>query len=183
MANQNDSNEVKNVANDNDSNSESVFEDNKFKANQIIMRNIYWSSGMGLIPVPLFDLVAVTGFQVKMIRELTNLYDIPFSKSIVKSMIGSLVGGASSLGLSKMMVGSFIGSFLRGIPGGNIINGISLPIMAGATTYAVGKVFLMHFESGGTLLNFNPDKMKEHFATLYQKGKATVSSKKGEQAA
>ncbi len=167
-------NETENETVEND---ESAFEDKKFRANQIIVRNIYWSSGMGLVPIPLFDLVAVTGFQVKMIRDLANLYDTPFSKNLVKSLISALIGGVGSLSLSKMFVGSFIGSFLRGIPGGNIINGISLPIMAGATTYAVGKVFLMHFESGGTLLNFNPEKMKEHFAKLYEKGKETVSSK------
>ncbi len=170
-------------ANEAKDNAEAAFEDKTFKGNHIIMRNIYWASGMGLVPVPFFDLVAVTGFQVKMVRDLTNLYDIPFSKNVVKSIVGSLIGGAGSLGLSNMFVGSFIGSFLRGIPGGNIVTGISLPIMAGATTYAVGKVFLMHFESGGTLLNFNPEKMREHFATLYEKGKETVSGKKNEQAA
>ena len=37
--------------------------------------------------------------------------------------------------------------------------------MAGASTWAMGKVFTQHFATGGTLLDFDPDTMREHFKT------------------
>ena len=40
---------------------------------------------------------------------------------------------------------------------------IALPGLAFASTYAIGKVFVLHFEAGGTLLDFDPLKMRAHF--------------------
>jgi hypothetical protein len=49
-----------------------------------------------------------------------------------------------------------------------------MPGVAGAATYAVGKVFIQHFESGGTLLNFNPDSVRDYYKQELQKGKTTA---------
>jgi len=38
-----------------------------------------------------------------------------------------------------------------------------MPIVAGAATYAIGKVFVRHFASGGTFLTFNPEKVKDYY--------------------
>jgi hypothetical protein len=53
---------------------------------------------------------------------------------------------------------------------GLIWSTISYPVAAGASTYAVGKVFMLHFESGGTLLDFDPAKMKNYYRETYRKG-------------
>ena len=37
------------------------------------------------------------------------------------------------------------------------------PIVAGAATYALGNVFVKHFESGGTLLDFKPEPVRDFF--------------------
>lgn len=165
------------VEGDNNTNEEANNKD--FAANSIIMRNIYWSSGLSIIPLPLFDLVAITGIQVKMIRELSKLYDVPFSSGLVKTAVAALAAGYGSVGVSKLVLKSFVGSFLKRIPGGNIISGLTLSVTAGAFTYAVGKVFEMHFISGGSLLSFNPGKMREHFDELCKKGKEVVSNSAG----
>jgi hypothetical protein len=34
---------------------------------------------------------------------------------------------------------------------------------ASALTYAIGRVFIHHFELGGTLLNFDADKLRSYF--------------------
>jgi len=155
---------------------ETILDNKKTKADNVIKNHIYLASGVGFVPVPLFDIAAVVGIQVKMIHDLAKLYNIPFSKNIVKSLLGSLVGGIGALVLSKIVIASFVTTYIRHLPGGNIINSILLPITAGASTYAVGKVFLMHFESGGTFLNFNLEKMKKHFVKMYEEGKNRVSS-------
>jgi hypothetical protein len=40
---------------------------------------------------------------------------------------------------------------------------------ASASTYAVGRVFIQHFESGGTFLDFDPDKVRAHFEAEFKK--------------
>jgi uncharacterized protein (DUF697 family) len=49
--------------------------------------------GASLVPVPLFDLLALSGVQLKMLHSLTKLYEVPFSKNLGKSSIASLLGG------------------------------------------------------------------------------------------
>ena len=49
-------------------------------AEQIIKNHVAWSMGAGLIPVPFADLLAVTGIQLDMIRQLCHLHDIPFNQ-------------------------------------------------------------------------------------------------------
>ena len=36
-----------------------------------------------------------------------------------------------------------------------------MPVLSAGATYAIGKAFIQHFESGGTLLDFNPPDYKE----------------------
>ncbi len=55
---------------------------------------------------------------------------------------------------------------------------VAMPILAGATTYAVGKVFVQHFASGGTLLTFDPDKVKEYYAQMFEEGKKVATAAK-----
>jgi hypothetical protein len=54
---------------------------------------------------------------------------------------------------------------------------ISTPIYAGATTYAIGKVFVYHFEAGGKVNDFNIDNMKEEFKDLFEEGKTRLKPK------
>jgi len=46
-----------------------------------------------------------------------------------------------------------------------------MPLFTGASTYAIGNLFIRHFESGGTLLNMDPQKMREHFKEEFENGK------------
>jgi len=36
-----------------------------------------------------------------------------------------------------------------------------MPVLSAGATYAIGKAFIQHFESGGTLLDFNPPDYRE----------------------
>jgi hypothetical protein len=55
-----------------------------------------------------------------------------------------------------------------------------MPVFAGAATYAIGKVFIQHFEAGGTLLDFEPAKVREHFRQQFEKGRDLSSEAQGE---
>jgi uncharacterized protein (DUF697 family) len=151
---------------------EDLIEENKvLRANEIVKNNIIASMGVSTIPIPVVDLVGLSTIQLNMIHSLCALYEQDFSKSLGKSFIGSLVG---SLGAVPIAAG--FASLIKTIPVfGQSIGAISMPFVGGATTYAMGKVFIQHFESGGTFLDFNPTKVKEYFKEQFQNGKNIVN--------
>ncbi|MDX8394708.1 MAG: DUF697 domain-containing protein [Mariprofundales bacterium] len=128
---------------------------------------------VGIVPIPLVDLIAVTALQLKMLHSLSKNYDIPFKSNIGKSAIGSLVGGYVPYASSVSLAAS-VGKIIPGI--GHVSSGATLVLLNGASTYAIGKVFAQHFASGGTFLTFDPEQVREYFAEQYEKGKGIVSS-------
>jgi uncharacterized protein (DUF697 family) len=149
-------------------------EDKTAVAHKLTNRYMLWSMGAGLIPVPWLDLGALAGVQLKMVHRLSGHYEVPFSQNLVKSIIAALVGTISADYLRR----SAFTSFIKSIPIIGFIGSVSMPIYSGAITYAVGKVFIKHFESGGTLLSFDPKKVKDHFAKLVEEGKLAASKLK-----
>ena len=146
-------------------------------ANKMVRNRMIMSMGTGLIPIPIVDLVALSGVQMKMLHELTQLYEIPFSKNIGKSLISALVGGI----LQTYATAGVVGSLSKFIPlGGTATGMVTMSAFGGASTYAIGKVFIQHFESGGTLLTFDPTKMREYFAAQFKKGKEQVKAQQEE---
>ena len=152
------------------------------RSRAIVRKYMYWSMGAGLIPFPYVDLAAVTGVQLKMLADLADHYSIPFSKHRAKEIVAALLGAT----LPAPIAASALGSAVKMVPlVGGIIGGVSVPLLCGATAYAVGTVFIQHFESGGTFLNFDPTKVKEHFQQEFEKGKLAAQElvgKKGEKA-
>jgi uncharacterized protein (DUF697 family) len=63
-------------------------------------------------------------------------------------------------------------SLIKLIPGvGTVAGSISMSVLAGGLTYAVGRVFVQHFESGGTFLDFDPAKVRGEFTKAFEQGK------------
>lgn len=133
---------------------------------QAIVRNYCVASGaIGFIPVPLVDLAALTGVQLKMVHSLARVYDVPFKSSWAKSAIASLVGGSAPLLASRSTA-----SMMKSVPGiGTGLAMVTQPALSSASTYAVGKVFIQHFSSGGTFLTFDPGKVRDYFSQLFSK--------------
>ena len=52
---------------------------------------------------------------------------------------------------------------------------IGMPIVSGAATYAMGKVFIQHFASGGTFLTFNPEKVRNYYAEMFREGEKVAA--------
>lgn len=137
------------------------------KANALVRRYSYWSAGFGLIPIPVVDLAAITGTQVKMVHGLSQIYGREFSEDAVRAAIGALVGAAV-----PVAVGAGAVSALKTVPMlGQIAGTLALPALALAATVAVGRVFVQHFEAGGTLLDFDPEKMRAYFESEFKKAK------------
>jgi uncharacterized protein (DUF697 family) len=141
------------------------------QANKVVRNYSIGSVIPSLVPFPAVDLVAVTGIQLKMLHSLANIYDVAFKEELVRAAISSLIGGTVALSVSRLA-----SSAIKLIPGvGTMLGSLVMPAISGGTTYAVGKVFIQHFESGGTFLTFDAGKVREYFDQQYNKGKTLVA--------
>lgn len=130
---------------------------------------------VGFIPLPVVDLAALTAVQLKMLHSLSKQYSVPFSKDIGKSIISSLLGGVLVPAGGTVPLSSLV----KVVPVlGQAAGMVSTAVLGGAATYAVGQVFIQHFESGGTFLTFDPEKVRKHFAEEFEKGKTVVAEMK-----
>jgi uncharacterized protein (DUF697 family) len=124
-----------------------------------ITKHVSLAVGAGFVPLPVFDVMAVSGVQLDMLYRLCRIYNVPFSREAARSMISALVGASIPAGPAGMLA-----SGVKMIPGiGTALGLFTSPSLYAATTYAVGRVFVEHLESGGTLLTFDASKMKAHF--------------------
>lgn len=135
-------------------------------AERTVVRYAQWSLLAGLVPFSILDIAAVTGVQVKMLYDLSGQYGVPFQKERIKVLVGSLVGGVATTSLASGVVGSAV----RAIPVvGSFLGVVTQPAIAYATTVALGRVFISHFEAGGTLLDFDPIEMRSFFRSELEK--------------
>jgi uncharacterized protein (DUF697 family) len=129
---------------------------------------------VGLVPVPLVDITVLTALQLKLLDNLAKKYDVPFSKDLAKSLLISLASNSIAVSFAMPLASLFKSVPIIGQSSGMI----STAIIGAASTYAVGKLFVAHFESGGTFLDFDIEKYKAHFKELYEEGKAFVCKHK-----
>jgi uncharacterized protein (DUF697 family) len=126
-------------------------------AAKLVDRFSLWSGVGGLIPLPFVDVLAVGGLQLQMLRRLSQMYDVQFSENRGKALIASIAGT-----MIPVTSGMGAASALKGVPIlGMIASAFVMPVLSAGATYAIGKAFVQHFESGGTLLDFNPPDYKE----------------------
>lgn len=142
------------------------------QARNLIKYYSAWSFGAGVVPVPFLDMALVMGVQVQMLRKMAAVYDTPFQDHLVKGLVGALLGGIVPEAVSM----GAIGHALRALPGiGPLFGFLTMPAFSAASSYAVGQVFLQHFESGGTFLSFKPEQVRDHFRKIFENAKADLS--------
>lgn len=141
-------------------------------ADKLIRNHMAWSMGAGLIPVPIADFFAVSAIQLDMIRQLCKLYEVDFRENDGKAIISALTGS----GLARL--GAQAVKFIPGV--GSVIGGLTMSVLSGASTYAVGEIFKKHFEKGGTILDFDSDRLKKMYNDLFEKGKKVASEMKNQ---
>jgi uncharacterized protein (DUF697 family) len=138
-------------------------------ASKVVDRFTLWSGAAGLIPVPLVDIIAVGGVQLEMLRRISEIYGVPFSENRGKSLIASLAGSV----IPASTAAGGVSSALKAVPGvGTVIAAFTMPVFSAGATYVIGKVFIQHFASGGTLLDFNPPDYREFIKAQKEKWNA-----------
>ena len=133
------------------------------QANKTVTKYVLLSMGAGAVPIPLLDIAALTAVQLSMLREMCEDYQVAYSEISGKMLIDEIAG------TSLIKIGA---SLIKTIPGlGTLIGGIPMIVVSGASTYALGQVFIKHLNSGGTLENFNVSDAREVFKKEFEKGK------------
>ena len=126
-------------------------------ASKLVDRFAIWSGVAGLIPLPVIDVLAVGTLQVQMLRRISQIYDVEFSENCGKALIAALAGT-----MIPVTSGMGAASAMKAVPVVNILAaGFVMPVLSAGATFAIGKAFIQHFESGGTLLDFNPPDYRE----------------------
>ncbi|NND05366.1 MAG: DUF697 domain-containing protein [Saprospiraceae bacterium] len=132
-------------------------------ANQVIRSHMMWSMGAGLIPVPVADIFAVSAIQLDMVRQLCKIYEVDYKETELKAVVSSLAGSIVAKAGARVL------KFIPGV--GAMIGGMTLAILSGGSTYALGEVFKKHFETGGTFLDFDPARLRKMYDEMFEKGK------------
>lgn len=120
-----------------------------------------------LVPTLLGEWVLLPAIQLTLIHKLCKLYGQKFVVNAAKAKIGIF--------LSWLLVLSTADSFgiiLQHIPIiGTSWRRISTALIGSASTYAIGKVFILHFESGGTLLSLDPETIRNYYFEQLEKAR------------
>lgn len=138
-------------------------------AARVIAASTKWSAAAAIVPVPFVDLVALGAVQVKMVRDLARVYGVEANDETLQAIISALLGTLAPAAIS----GGLLGSSLKLIPvGGTLAGSLGMAAFGAAATYAIGKIFVSHFEGGGTLKTFSADAVEDELKKEFAAAKA-----------
>ncbi len=144
------------------------------ESQNIIKNHVIASTTMGLIPIALIDIAALSANQHTMLQHLCKHYEVDYDSQRSKLLISALLSG--SLPVLTMMG---LSSAVKVIPGiGTLGGNAGVAITGGAITYATGQTFVRHFSAGGNLDDFIPARFSGFFNKELKKGKQFVNKMK-----
>ena len=134
--------------------------------NKLINSASTWAAASTLIPVNGLDMVALAAVEANLIIDISSLYGEKLPKYAVSGVISTLLGTLLPVYGAKLAV-PFL---LKWIPFGNFVGAATMAGFGAAATYAIGKVFVKHYENGGTFATFDPaaisSELKADFASI-----------------
>lgn len=137
-------------------------------ANTIVQYHSIGSGAIAIVPIPPLAVGLILANNLKMLHGLSSVYGIAFRKDLGKSAISSFLVACGSMSISGRLVWGLSTLMPFAAP---IISMSTASLMATALTYANGQIFKQHFASGGTFLDFDPEKVRDHYAELIEEGK------------
>ncbi len=143
------------------------------EADKIIRHGVYASAGIGIVPLPVFNAAAVTAGNLLMVKNLAKLYGVEFKEGMAKKIIASIVSGAAGT-LATPLLESMVGWIP--IIGWPLVIG-SKPALNAACTYALGRMFITHFERGGNFVRVNLTAMREDFSASFKNSREWLGDK------
>jgi uncharacterized protein (DUF697 family) len=112
-------------------------------ARRIVDRHKNYAAAGGLVPLPAANIASVTAINLRMVKQLSELYGVPFQRDRTRSLIIALIAGAVPTG-----AGLAASSTLMWILPGGLVWGLgAAALTAGALTRGIGLVFVESFEA------------------------------------
>ena len=112
-------------------------------ARRIVDRHKNYAAMGGLVPLPAANIASVTAVNLRMVKQLSELYGVPFQRDRTRSLIIALIAGAVPTG-----AGFAASSILMWIVPGGLVWGLgAAALTAGALTRGIGLVFVDSFEA------------------------------------
>lgn len=112
-------------------------------AHAVVRRHKLFAAMGGLFPLPAINIAGVTAINMRMVKQLSDLYALPFRRDRTRSMIIGLMGGAVPTGLGFATASTLAFA----VPGSALVGLAVSALSAGALTEGIGRVFVEHFES------------------------------------
>lgn len=147
---------------------------NASEAEKIICRSALTAMSTSLVPILIVEELALVTINLKLINRLSKLYGVEFKEDIARNIIISMTGVVTSI-LGAGIIGSAVLAVLPGI--GLPLSIFSASSWFGCCTYAMGHMFINHFEQGGDFLNANLDVMTKDFKTAFQSSREWLAGK------
>jgi len=140
------------------------------RSKKIIRKYTLLSGGAALIPYDFVDVITATAAQTLMIKDLCNLYNVPFSESWLNVAVWSAAGSAIIKAVSGV-VESVLGA-------GGYGNKLDLSGAAIAAIYTAtsGEFYKLHLRDGGTLENINIGDFVDYFIAELKRSDINLST-------
>ncbi len=144
-------------------------------ASNIVKNHLVLGSASALLPTPWLDLAALSGIQLHLLQKLCQHYGVAFNQQQGKALLSALITGSAPIALLLGL--SSTGKWLPGI--GTLGGSMSLTVLNVAALYATGRVLIRHFESGGTLANFDHRVWQRQFKQQFYAAQLILQQKQG----
>lgn len=144
----------------------------RVEADAILRRYVLIAAGFGLIPSPLLDSVAVAALEIKLIDDLARAYRMPFPSRLAAAKVAiSIVASIGPIYLADRSKSAF-----KAVPlFGHLLSASLFSITNAASVYAVGKVFQLHFESGGVMISRENPHLRKLYRREREKGRVVAA--------
>src|SRR5262252_3155474 len=120
------------------------------QALRIVNRHAGYSAVGGIIPLPVASFAGVTAVIIRMVKVLSAHYGVAFERDRARAIVVGLVAGAMPTGLAAVTSSTL----LYVVPGSTLVGLAVSSVTAVACTRGIGRIFVEHFESGATLIDF-----------------------------
>lgn len=139
---------------------------------QLCVRNhVIAAMALGTVPVPVVDIAGVLAVSVRMVSGLSDVYGVDFSRELARAALVSLIPAAMPVALAGAG-----GSLLKVVPGlGTLVSTAGVSLLSGAVVYALGQVFIRHYEAGGTLADIDLADARRRFVGYIAQGRRVAA--------
>ena len=129
------------------------------RAETIIERHTTYGAIGGVIPLPIIDMLSVTAVVVSMVDKLAKLYGVPFRRDKTRAVVAGLIAGVGQASAGAATTAALF----KTVPGAQLVGCAMASIASAVLVRALGRAFILHFETGGTALVFDPARLRAYF--------------------